>query len=76
MKCVTCKHGNTQPGTTVVTIAQDGITVVIKDVPAQVCDLCGAYYLDANTVEEIRILVNSEKEVGNEISIVSLKRAA
>ena len=45
MTCLICKSGETNPGTTTVTLERDNTVVVIKDVPAQVCDNCGEYYL-------------------------------
>ncbi len=76
MKCVTCKHGNTALGKTAITFVQGENTLVIKDVPAQICDLCGAYYLDPDTLEEVRKVVNDETKTGHEISVVKLKKAA
>ena len=46
MKCVICKHGETKEGTTTVTFDRDGMTLVVKDVPAQVCTNCGEDYVD------------------------------
>lgn len=45
MKCVICKTGQTHPGTTTVTLQRDKTVVVIRDVPAEICDDCGEYYL-------------------------------
>lgn len=45
MTCAVCKSGQIQPGTATVTLERDGTTVVIKRVPADICDLCGEYYL-------------------------------
>lgn len=45
MKCVICKTGETAPGKVTVTLQRDEATVLIKDVPAEVCDNCGEYYL-------------------------------
>ena len=53
MKCVICKTGNTQPGKTTVTLQWEQTVVVIKDVPAQVCEDCGEYYLDDNVARSI-----------------------
>ena len=49
MKCVICKHGETQPGTVTVTLERGATTLVIKDVPAGVCGNCGEAYLDEST---------------------------
>jgi YgiT-type zinc finger domain-containing protein len=45
MQCVICKHGQTQPGTTTVTLHRDGSVVIFKEVPADICQNCGEYYL-------------------------------
>ncbi|MGH7938508.1 MAG: type II toxin-antitoxin system MqsA family antitoxin, partial [Bryobacteraceae bacterium] len=41
MKCTICKKGETAPGTATVTLERGGLTLVVKDVPAQICDNCG-----------------------------------
>ena len=48
MKCIFCKTGETRPGTTTVTFDQDDELVVIRHVPAEVCDNCGEGYVDEN----------------------------
>jgi YgiT-type zinc finger domain-containing protein len=49
MKCVTCQYGETEPGTATVTLTRDETTIVIRDVPAQICRTCGEEYVDAAT---------------------------
>jgi len=34
MKCIICRNGETKEGTTTVTFDREGITLVVKDVPA------------------------------------------
>mgnify|MGYP001041985273 CR=1 FL=1 len=46
MKCVVCKQAETRPGTATVTLERDGLTVVFKGVPAQVCPNCGEDYVE------------------------------
>jgi YgiT-type zinc finger domain-containing protein len=46
MKCEICNHGEIHEGTTTVTFDRDGMTLVVKDVPAQVCSNCGEDYVD------------------------------
>ena len=53
MMCSICRHGETQPGTTTVTLQRDALTFVAKDVPAMVCANCGEEYLDASTTEQV-----------------------
>ena len=47
MKCLICKHGETSPGAATVTLTRDDTTLVVKDVPAEVCDNCGEEYVEA-----------------------------
>ena len=46
MKCVICKHGTTAQGLVTVTLNRSGTVVIVRDVPANVCQNCGEYYLD------------------------------
>ncbi|MDP2659609.1 MAG: type II toxin-antitoxin system MqsA family antitoxin [Dehalococcoidia bacterium] len=59
MKCVVCKLGETRPGKATVTLEREGVTLVIKGVPARVCANCGEEYVD----EEIaaRLLQSAEE---------------
>lgn len=58
MKCIICRQAEVIPGQTTVTLERDGLTLVIKGVPAQVCPNCGEAYLD----EEVtgRLLADAE----------------
>jgi YgiT-type zinc finger domain-containing protein len=65
MKCVICKHGETKEGTTTVTFDRDGMTLVVKDVPAQICTNCGEDYMDEHVSHEIlAIAERNRKERG------------
>ena len=46
MRCVICRHGDTAPGTVTVTLQRGDTVVIVRDVPAAVCQNCGEYYLD------------------------------
>ncbi len=49
MKCIICQFGETESGTTTVALTRDETTIVIRDVPAQICMTCGEEYVDAAT---------------------------
>ena len=70
MKCVICKNGETRSGTATVTLERDGTTVVIKDVPADVCENCGEYYLSEDMTEEVLTLAEDAVSRGAEIEIL------
>ncbi|MDY6991953.1 MAG: type II toxin-antitoxin system MqsA family antitoxin [Pseudomonadota bacterium] len=45
MKCIVCKQEDTQPGTTTLSIDKGETIVVIRNVPAEICALCGEEYI-------------------------------
>jgi YgiT-type zinc finger domain-containing protein len=47
MICLTCKIGTPEPATTTVMLERDGSLVILKNVPARICDNCGERYFDA-----------------------------
>jgi len=53
MKCVICKHGETQSGKTTVTLERGGATLVVKSVPARICDNCGEAYVDEKIMRRL-----------------------
>ena len=58
MKCVICKHGETREGFATVTLERNGATIVVKSVPAKVCDNCGEEYLDEEIVGRLMELAD------------------
>lgn len=67
MKCVICKQGETQPGKTTVTLERDGLTIVIKNVPARVCVNCGEEYVDDKTAS--RLLKTAEEAARSGVQV-------
>ncbi len=53
MRCVICKNGEARPGTATVTLERDGSTLVVRSVPALVCDNCGEEYVDQEVVKRL-----------------------
>ena len=53
MTCVLCKNGTTRRGTVTVTLERGKTVVVVRDVPADVCENCGEYYLDSPVAQEV-----------------------
>lgn len=75
MKCLDCKHGIPEKGKVTVSFDKDNSTVVIKDVPAMVCPVCGAYYLDEIITEKILEAGIKAVKNGAEVEIIRLKAA-
>jgi YgiT-type zinc finger domain-containing protein len=64
MKCVVCRSGGTGPGTATVTIERDGAVVVVRGVPAQICENCGEEYLEGAEVARLQALVEATMTPG------------
>jgi hypothetical protein len=45
------------------------MTLVVKDVPAQVCDNCGEEYLDADVSARLRETLEEEAKAGVEVVV-------
>lgn len=64
MKCVICKHGELKPGISSVMFERENATIVIKEVPVDICDNCGEKYIPDKIAEQIMSLVESVKSQG------------
>lgn len=53
MKCVICKHGETQAGHTTVTLERGETVLVFRNVPAQVCANCGEAYVSEEVTAQL-----------------------
>ena len=69
MKCVICKNGETTRGKATVTLEREGVTLVVKAVPADVCMTCGEEYVDEATTSEILRLAEEQARAGVQVDI-------
>ena len=53
MECVICKHGTTRSSFVTVTLERDNCIVILKQVPADVCQNCGDDYLSEAVTAEV-----------------------
>ncbi len=70
MNCLLCKQGETKPGKVTVTLQRVDTTVIIKDVPADVCENCGEYYLSDSITERILDMAEDAVQKGVEVEIL------
>ncbi len=59
-----------ETGKTTVTLQCGETTVVVKDVPAQVCDNCGEYYLSKEITGKLLKRADQVVKAGAEVEIV------
>lgn len=64
-----CKQGETEPGKATVTLERGGLTLVIKDVPADVCKNCGEEYIDEKIVAELLKTAEEVAQSGAEVDV-------
>ena len=75
MKCVICQYGDTEPGTTTVTLTRDKTTIVIHDEPAQIRTTCGEEYVDAGTVKRLSQIAERAVTEGVQVDVRRYKAA-
>ncbi len=66
MNCVICRNGKVDPGSTTVTLEREGLVLVVKGVPARVCENCGEEYLD-------EAVSNHLLQMGEEAALIGVK---
>jgi YgiT-type zinc finger domain-containing protein len=69
MKCVIGQYGETEPGTTKVALTRDDTTIVIRDVPAQICTICGEEYVDAATGRRLSQIAEQAVNEGVQVDV-------
>ena len=69
MICVVCKQGQTRPGTATVALERGSMTLVVKAVPAQVCEICGESYVDEATTALLLQQVAEASQAGVEVEV-------
>jgi YgiT-type zinc finger domain-containing protein len=70
MKCLLCKHGETSPGQATVTLQRGETTVILKGVPADICDNCGEYYLSSEVTGQVMERAEAAVKSGAEVEIL------
>ncbi len=69
MKCVVCKQGETHEGTATVTLERDGMILVFRRVPAEVCEVCGEEYVDEQTAARLLAVAEEAARVGVQVDV-------
>jgi YgiT-type zinc finger domain-containing protein len=59
-----CRGGHLHDGVTTLTVERGSMTLVLKGVPARVCDTCGEGYVDEPTTQRVESVVDRLQAVG------------
>ena len=71
MRCVICNHGQTHAGTKTVTLEKGTMTLIVKDVPAEICDNCGEGYVDEAVTSRLLKDAADAEAAGVEVDVRS-----
>lgn len=69
MTCVICKLGEIQAGTATITLERGEMTLVIKAVPARVCQNCGEVYLDEAISAQVLCEADAAAKSGVQVDV-------
>ena len=69
MKCVICKRGETRAGSTRVALERGDTVLVVRRVPAQVCESCGEAYIDADAFDRLQRMLDEASGAGIQVEI-------
>ena len=70
MKCSLCKNGETDSGKVTVTLNRENSIIVIKEVPAQICNNCGDYFLSSEVTRSVLSIAAKAVKKGVEVEIL------
>jgi YgiT-type zinc finger domain-containing protein len=73
--CQICKTGKLHPGHTQVTLNRGESVIIIKNVPANICDNCAEYYLDEKTALRVSAMGQEAVKNGAELEIRKFQAA-
>ena len=70
MDCIICKNGTPLEGKDTVTFEKEGHLIIIREVPGEVCDNCGHFYVASEAAIEIQKKVKRAFADGAEVEIL------
>lgn len=73
--CPICKNGELKPGIVTVTLERDEAIVLLKKVPAKVCNNCASYFLDSVTTRLVLQKAEASFNNGAELEVLRLQAA-
>ena len=69
MTCVICRQGETTPGETTITLERGATTLVVKAVPAEVCNNCGEAYVDETAAGTLLAAIEEAERKGIDVEV-------
>jgi len=69
MQCVICREGETRPGFAVVTLTREALTLVVKGVPADICENRGEEYVDDTVAAQLLATLEEAALAGVQVDV-------
>lgn len=69
MKCAICRDGQTRPGTATHTLTRGDTVMVIRNVPAEICDTCGEQYFDEKATKRLGEVFEDAIRAGVQVDV-------
>lgn len=69
MKCPICRAGKTIRGVATVTLERDGLTLVVRGVPARVCPNCGEEYVEEAEATRLQAAAEEAARAGVKVDV-------
>ncbi len=69
--CPICNHGNLGPGFTSVTLERGQLTLVVKSVPARICDNCGEQFIHESVSARLLEVAEAADKAGTQVEVRS-----
>lgn len=74
--CMYCKCNDYIESTTTHVVNYKDSVIIVKNVPCEECEQCGAKYYSDETARRLEKLVNTAKQLMQEISVINYTNAA
>ncbi len=71
MKCAICRNGTTEAGYTTIILEKEETILIVKHVPAQICDNCGEEYISSDVNKDLLRHAREEYERGIALELLS-----
>jgi len=62
--CPICRTGRLEAGVADSTLSVDGMTLVVQEVPASICDTCREHFFDADVTQRLLDIAREAAQAG------------
>lgn len=69
MNCPLCRNGQLRSGRAATSILRESLVLVVRDVPADICDNCGEQFFDADVTDRLLDIADEAMEAGVSVDV-------